>query len=273
MAYSPKNEILQSTYPEAVGKLLNEFSNNSWFINSYWPENRPRINEIVEIALTQFQNPIGKKVLEVGCANGYVAYLFRLIGFEVSAIDAYQDQKRSELFQKNNIFYHESNLNSASPLSEIPDGVFDLVLLGEVFEHILNNPSGLLKSIFRILRPGGMLILTTPNPSTIANAIRLIQDRYLLWGTPEFIREIKIDNGSIIDRGDIHYREYPGWVICDLIKEHGFVLDGFKYVRFGSAPTHSLIKRIIKKIIRLIRIDRLRLFSPGYILWCQKPSS
>ena len=50
----------------------------------------------------------------------------------------------------------------------------DVVVLGEVFEHILNHPAGLLQAVFRILRPGGTVILTTPNPSTLINAVRLL---------------------------------------------------------------------------------------------------
>ena len=42
------------------------------------------------------------------------------------------------------------------------DGTWDLVLLTEVVEH-LADPSGLLREVARILRPGGHLILTAPN--------------------------------------------------------------------------------------------------------------
>jgi hypothetical protein len=43
------------------------------------------------------------RVLELGCFNGYIAYLFRLLGFEVFAVGAYDDEKRDELFRQGGI--------------------------------------------------------------------------------------------------------------------------------------------------------------------------
>jgi SAM-dependent methyltransferase len=40
---------------------------------------------------------------------------------------------------------------------------FDAVLFCELFEHLHWNPFHTLKEIFRVLRPGGLLVLTTPN--------------------------------------------------------------------------------------------------------------
>jgi SAM-dependent methyltransferase len=210
--------------------------------------------------------------LEVGCANGYVAHLFRLLGFEVSAVDAYDDEKRVELFHKSGVAYRETNLNAVAPLSEFPPESFDLVLLGEVFEHILNQPAGLLRGILRLLRPGGLLILTTPNPSTLANAVRLLRDGYLLWGTFEFLKETKVDGGRIIDRGDINYREYPAWVVQNLLTEIGYRVEGVRYVLAGSAPTQSTGKRLAKWLLRVSGLSNLRIVSPGYVIWATKPA-
>lgn len=260
-----------SAYPEAVRGLLDEFTWNPWFMNTYWPENSPRIRLMAQLALARFPSTSSRRALEVGCANGYVAYLFRLLGFEVSAVDAYDDEKRAELFRKGGIAYQETNLNAVTPLSEFAPESFDLVLLGEVFEHILNQPAGLLREIFRLLRPGGLLILTTPNPSTLANAIRLLRDGYLLWGTAEFLKETKVDGGRIIDQGGIHYREYPAWVVRNLMAELGYQVDGVRYVRAGIAPTHSFAKRSIKWLLRVMGLASLRVFSPGYVIWGRKP--
>jgi SAM-dependent methyltransferase len=44
-----------------------------------------------------------------------------------------------------------------------PDAHFDVVLCAEVIEHLTFCPSWMLYEIHRILRPGGTLVLTTPN--------------------------------------------------------------------------------------------------------------
>jgi len=260
-------------YPDAVRALLDEFSWNPWFLNSYWPENEPRARFMTRIATEEFSDLAAPLGLEVGCANGYMAYLFRLLGFKMIAVDAYEDEKRSELFRKSDITYHQTNLNDVTPLIELASESFDIVLLGEVFEHILNQPAGLLRGAYHALRPGGLLILTTPNPSTLANGIRLLKDNYVLWGTQEFLRETKLNGEKVIDRGDIHYHEYPAWLVRELLTEVGFNACGLQYVPCGIAPTHTFVKRSLKRLIFALGMGTQRLFAPGYVIWARKPLS
>jgi SAM-dependent methyltransferase len=248
--------------------MLDQFAWNPWFLNSYWPENEPRIRLMAHLAQAHLSN--GRRMLEVGCANGYVAYLFSLLGFDVSAVDAYEDERRAELFREGGILYQQSNLNDVPPLKGIPANSFDIVFLGEVFEHILNEPAGLLKRIHEILRPGGLIILTTPNPSTLINAARLLRDNYVLWGTREFLMETKLDGRKIIDNGNIHYREYPGWLIKGLLTELGYGAFKITYVSSGIAPTHPLTKRWSKQLLLLFGLCHLRLFASGYIISATK---
>jgi SAM-dependent methyltransferase len=256
-----------------VRRLLDEFAWNPWFTQTYWPENEPRVRLITRLAAQELPEAIARRTLEVGCASGYVAVLCALLGCDVVAVDADDDDRRSALFRRCGIAYRRTNLNDANPLSEFDAGAFHLVLLGEVFEHILNRPAGLLERIHQLLRPGGVVILTTPNPSTLANAVRLLRDRYLPWGTAEFLRTTKLDRDKVIDRGDIHYREYPAWVVGDLLVELGFEILGTRYVRSGSAPTQSLTKRGLKNVLRLAGLSGARLFAPGYVIWARKPAN
>jgi len=54
------------------------------------------------------------------------------------------------------------------------EGVFDLVIFAEIIEHLLNDPCSVLREIKRVLKPGGTLILTTPNVARLENVARLI---------------------------------------------------------------------------------------------------
>ncbi len=45
--------------------------------------------------------------------------------------------------------------------SELPTASFDLILCSEVIEHIADSPAAL-RSMHRLLRPGGRLVLSTP---------------------------------------------------------------------------------------------------------------
>ena len=93
------------------------------------------------------------------------------------------------------------------------DESFDVVLYCEVIEHLLNDPAASLREAWRVLKEGGMLILTTPNASRIENATRLlaglnVYDQYS--GHGPYGR---------------HNREYTVSEIAALIKHCGFDLD------------------------------------------------
>lgn len=51
---------------------------------------------------------------------------------------------------------------------------FDLVLCCEIIEHLLMDPAAVIQKIKRVLKPGGTLILTTPNVSRLENVSRMV---------------------------------------------------------------------------------------------------
>lgn len=261
----------RSGYANAVAELLRQFSWNRWFLETYWPENEPRVRLMVRLVMEAHPSLTGPRLLDVGCGNGYMAYLFSVLGFEVVGTDACQDPHREQLFGKRGIDFRICNLNDVRPLGDFPGELFDVVLLGEVFEHVLNYPVELLRSLQRLLRPGGLLILTTPNPSTVANALRVLRDRLVLRGTKDFLRQPKInEERRIIDLGNIHYREYPARLVCELLREVGFAAQAPVYVRTGNAPSHPALKRLAKGIIRALGLSGTRLLAPGYVIVARK---
>ena len=128
-----------------------EFRWDEWFLDTYWPENAPRMDLMPRLAIAHSPRPENSRLQEVGCAYGYAAALFRLLGFQVADADA--DRRREELQLKFGIPYNTTSINDPEPPSPVPDASFDCVLLGEEFEQILNNPLGLLKALNRILQP------------------------------------------------------------------------------------------------------------------------
>ena len=50
-----------------------------------------------------------------------------------------------------------------------PDGHFDLVIAGEIIEHLIYDPMHLLLESRRVLAEGGFLLGTTPNVASIAS--------------------------------------------------------------------------------------------------------
>lgn len=54
------------------------------------------------------------------------------------------------------------------------DAEFDVVLFCEIIEHLLMDPVSALKEIKRVLKPYGVLVLTTPNVSRLENVSKMI---------------------------------------------------------------------------------------------------
>jgi SAM-dependent methyltransferase len=71
--------------------------------------------------------------------------------------------------------YHSVNIEKWTfPFS---DGEMDVIVFGEVLEHMTNDPMHAMREISRVLKPGGLLVLTTPNAARIENVIALVEGR------------------------------------------------------------------------------------------------
>lgn len=68
--------------------------------------------------------------------------------------------------------YHQANIERHRLPFE--DATFDLVLFCEVIEHLLSDAVGALLELKRVLKPGGRLVLTTPNVARLENVARLV---------------------------------------------------------------------------------------------------
>ena len=55
-----------------------------------------------------------------------------------------------------------------------PTGSFDVVLFCEMLEHLLMDPVAVLRQIHRVLRPNGVLVLTTPNVCRLDNVLSMV---------------------------------------------------------------------------------------------------
>ncbi len=123
----------------------------------------------------------GQRVLEVGCGVGGITLPLASLGCRVTGVDL-DEGDMAELRQRlaaQDIENVETVVGDALTFSA--DARYDAVVASEVFEH-LDDPASLAAMIARQLKPGGLLIVTTPNgygPWENVNSVRLIPRR---WG-------------------------------------------------------------------------------------------
>jgi 2-polyprenyl-3-methyl-5-hydroxy-6-metoxy-1,4-benzoquinol methylase len=94
------------------------------------------------------------KLLDVGAGDGRFSLFLKNIGFDVYVCDI--DKSR---FKAKDIPFKTVNLNKKLPYKP---NMFDVIILREVIEHI-EDQYGLMKELYRILKKGGIVIITTPN--------------------------------------------------------------------------------------------------------------
>jgi 2-polyprenyl-3-methyl-5-hydroxy-6-metoxy-1,4-benzoquinol methylase len=150
----------------AVSNLLKEFSENHWFTDCYWPENKERVLMMLADCCEKF-TPEEASILDIGCGNGYISFLLAQSHYKTTACDSWDLPERDRMFNQLGISYFPCNLNNLKPFDKIPDQSFNIVLMGEVFEHILTHALGLLQESWRAMALGSLLILAKPNPSSI----------------------------------------------------------------------------------------------------------
>ena len=84
-----------------------------------------------------------------------------------------------------------------------------------------------------------------------------------------FLRDTKIDDMRIIDRRDIHYREYPTWQVRDYLTEIGFLgfrIELLRYVRMGCILEDGILRNLIERLFTIIGLFELAIVSPRYLI-------
>lgn len=99
------------------------------------------------------------KVLEIGSGEGYGISELAPKAEQYIALDKYATPIANELKGNSNISFLQMEV---PPLSGIADESIDCVVTFQVIEHIQNDEH-FLSEIYRVLKQGGKLILTTPN--------------------------------------------------------------------------------------------------------------
>jgi 2-polyprenyl-3-methyl-5-hydroxy-6-metoxy-1,4-benzoquinol methylase len=158
----------------------------------------------------------GGELLDFGAGTGHLtSRLFhagrfrRLTGADLYARPADLDAQ---------IGWIQGDLNDQLPS---PKEGFDTIVAAEVIEH-LENPRAVSRELVRLLRPGGLLVLSTPNNESVRSLIALlVRGHFVSFGDTSYPAHI-----SALTRVDLRR----------VLTESGFVNVEISYTDAGAIP-------------------------------------
>jgi SAM-dependent methyltransferase len=203
-------------------KTLKDYLSNSLVSPEAKQELIGYLNEAFNRIISTFELIPDKnngKLLEIG-ANPYFLtvlikkyknYNYSLINYfgETCGISS---QKIENIKYGENHIFNFQNINIEKEILPFPDKYFDVIIYGEVIEHLTENPIYSLYNLHRVLKDDGFLIISTPNVFRYQNLKKFLIDKKISIYDP-------YSSYGIYGR---HNREYSIYELQDILEKTGF---------------------------------------------------
>lgn len=180
------------------------------------------------------------RILDAPCGEGHFAASLREVGHRVIAADLLPQRMAQAGIPTVGL-----DLNAPLPFR---DGTFDAVLSIEGIEH-LEDPYLLAREFFRVLRPGGILILPTPNVLNLRSRMKFLIRGTLYWFDERTYR-----------RG-FHVNAIPVYELRHILTQAGFGVDAIRVNR-RPLPLRAAAS-LVGPLLRLLAGDGGRPDAPN----------
>jgi ubiquinone/menaquinone biosynthesis C-methylase UbiE len=198
----------------------------------------------------------GRCVLDVGSAWGFNVMALGRMGFEATGVDLIPAQFAvgQRIAAHNRVAFDVAGADaSALPFG---DATFDFVTMVETFEHIYNDDRPrALAECRRVLKPGGRLVLSTPNHASVVERMKRVAVRHG-WMRQRLPSMCLPQQGT--ERSDYHPYRYhhplPDHEIAALVESAGFLVAEISHFLFmlkntpdSASGAWKLSERILER--------------------------
>lgn len=147
--------------------------------------------------------------------------------------------------------FETARCNIETELWPFPDASFDVVVCTEVLEHLIFDPAFAMNEMNRVLKPGGLALLTVPNVASDHAFLQLLNDRQ-----PGFLRHYISDAlmtgernlNTVYNLG--HFHEYTRTELLALANATGFETKLITGLPVRPLPYDSFRFRLALLLIR-----------------------
>ncbi len=238
-------ELIQSV----IGRIqLENFVPDAWFIK-YCNSHKYRLAYDLDHVdrLTLAQKP---KILEVGAMPFILTIALQNKGLSVIGVDI-QPERMKAVIENNNLNIIKCDIeNEALPFDK---NTFDIVVLNEVFEHLRINPIHTIGEIYRVIKPNGILLLSTPNLLSLKGWLSMIFKNK----TQSSVYYEYLKLSTLGHMG--HVREYTPVEVCEFLTALGFSVEQIIYR--GLPVSKSILKQTVTRLFLTVFPQLRRYFT------------
>lgn len=196
---------------------------------------RPRLNVLATLA----RQAGGGRVLDVSTGIGFLSVVLQRLGLNVTATERHPPIARFAQASGIDVLRYEIGKDSL-PLEEESA---DLLIFAEVLEHLKRPPAATIRDLASMLRPGGMLLLTTPNIARLAHIEALAAGE-------NFLEPFAEDLPAGADPTDYveHVREFSIREVVEAVEDAGLGVEEVLITGWGEAGYQPLPNPFVNEI-------------------------
>lgn len=155
----------------------------------------------------------GAKLLDAGCGKQQYRKFCSHLKYYSQDFGKYTTDEKDSM-TASNIEYRYGNLDYIGNIWEVdaPDSSFDAILCTEVLEHV-PYPNKTIKEFARLLKPGGMLVLTVPS-----NSLRHMDPFYYFSGFSDRFLKNALYTNSFTNINIKAIGSYHKWLMVEAFR-------------------------------------------------------
>jgi 2-polyprenyl-3-methyl-5-hydroxy-6-metoxy-1,4-benzoquinol methylase len=196
---------------------------------------RPRLNLLASLA----RSSGAERCLDVSAGIGFLPAVLQHLGLKVTATEKDPSLARFAAAAGIAVLPYEIG-RDALPREE---RAVDLVIFAEVLEHLRQPAVATIREVAGPLRPGGTLLLTTPNVARLSHIEALVAGENFLEPFPDEIPA----GADVLDYIE-HVREYSVREVVDAVEAAGLGVDEVLMTGWGEAGYDPLPNPFVNDI-------------------------